>query len=79
MATKKALKAVRAKLGADEPEGALYDLDHIVKSLGDKDPDAPVACVVVVVWLAAALSDSTAGHTAPSPSLTLSAMTRQKR
>lgn len=41
MSTKSTLKTIRAKLSSDEPEGALYEATQLLKSIGDKDPEAP--------------------------------------
>lgn len=41
MSTKKALKDIRAKLSANDSETALYDSNQLLRSIGDKDPDAP--------------------------------------
>jgi hypothetical protein len=41
MSTKKALKEIRNKLSGREHEGALYEATNLLKSIGEKDPDAP--------------------------------------
>jgi len=44
-ATKKALKEVRNKLQDGENEGALYAATNLLKSIGEKDPEAPTVYV----------------------------------
>ncbi|BEI86438.1 hypothetical protein CcaverHIS002_0607250 [Cutaneotrichosporon cavernicola] len=41
MSTKSALKSVRLKLQNDEPEGALHEATQLLRSIGEKDPEAP--------------------------------------
>jgi superkiller protein 3 len=41
MSTKSALKSIRAKLQNDEPEGALHEATQLLRSIGEKDPEAP--------------------------------------
>ncbi|GMK57364.1 hypothetical protein CspeluHIS016_0401980 [Cutaneotrichosporon spelunceum] len=41
MSTKSALKSIRTKLQNDEPEGALHEATKLLRSIGEKDPEAP--------------------------------------